>query len=493
VNAMVHPFAPVAEAAPHSTEAEQSVLGALLLGNSGWSIASDTLTAGDFHIRHHGLLFTAIGTVVKSGLVPDMVTVHAALDAMGRADQCGGLKYLNELSQSVPSAAGIRSYARIVLEKSVARTTVADLSNLQGRTVEQVMETGLRRLAATHADTGPKVHTAKAFLEAFRPIETIIEGLPIPRGGVTAITGMTGSGKTTICAAIELALLTGKPLAGRNVSKGAVLVLAGENPDDYAMHLLASMQDAGLTTDELDGLFVVPGVFALANGLPALQKATAGRKLAAVIVDTSVAFNGRGDENGNLEQHDHAVDLRQLATLPGNPAVLVLCHPKLNPTKDTLFPRGGGAFMNEIDANLTVWKDPSGIHALHWCGKIRGASFDPINFEMVNVELAGHRDARGNAIHSVAARHVPDERADAMQAKTLDDENVLLLAMWRNSGASVADLATKCGWTSGTGKPQKSRVARLIETLSAQKLIFKNRSGSWHLTPQGQKAAEEVR
>ena len=496
-----HPLAPakpeplpVERIPPHSVEAEQSVLGGLLLDNSAWDRVGD-LTGSDFFRYEHRLIYAAIGALVNATKPADVITVFEQLQSLGKADECGGLVYLNALAQSVPSAANMRRYAEIVREHGVARNTMAALANPMGRSVEQIIESAACRLTAQSErdGAGPKVQTAKNFLAAFKPIETVIEGLPVPRGGTIAITGATGSGKTTLCAAMELAFLAGSPFAGRRVSKGAVLVMAGENPDDFAMHLMASVQDAGLTPDDLDGLFVVPGVFALASGLQALQKAVAGRELVAVIVDTSVAFNGRGDENGNLEQHDHAIDLRQLATLPGNPAVIVLCHPKLNPTKDTLLPRGGGAFMNEIDANLTVWKDPSGIHSLHWAGKIRGANFDAINFEMVNVELAGHKDARGNPICSVAARHVPDERAEVMQAKALDDENVLLLTMWRHAGASIAELAMKCGWTSGAGKPQKSRVARLIETLAAQKLIFKNRSGTWHLTPQGQKAAEEVR
>jgi energy-coupling factor transporter ATP-binding protein EcfA2 len=469
----------------HSPEREQAILGGLLLDGASLVHCSD-LSPTDFFNNTHGLIFGAVVALVNAGQPAGVIEVSEHLK--NQPCEFGGRDYLNQLAQFVPSASHIRGHASKIRELAKRRGLIADASN----TLIPLSEI-VAKLEALPHDGGPNVMSAAAFLGAFKPIESIIEGLPIPRGGVTALTGMTGSGKTTLCTAIEGSLITGKLFAGRRITQGCVLVLAGENPDDYAMHLMATAQDAGIATADLENLFVVAGVFALAKGLAPLKRALAGCELVAVIVDTSVAFNGRGDENGNIEQHDHAIDLRSLTTLPGNPAVVVLCHPKLNPTRETLYPRGGGAFMNEIDANLTVWKDPSGIHTLHWCGKIRGSNFDPIDFEMVPVELAGHKDHRGNPIVSTAARHVSHERAEVIESKALSDENTLLLAMWRNSGASVSTLAMKCGWTSATSQPQKSRVDRLIKGLFEQKLVSKDRNGSWCLTPKGIKAAEEVR
>lgn len=347
----------------------------------------------------------------------------------------------------------------------------------------------------------PKVIGARTFLKRFKPLETIVDGLPTPRGGIVSITGLTGSGKTTLSALLEVSLLTGERFAGREVTAGSVLVLAGENPDDYAMHLLATVQDMGIDPGQLSNgvdselqMFVVPGAFDVVRQLDYLDEVMGGSvtDLVAVFVDTSAAFFTGEEENDNVAMRRHAANLRELAKLPGNPTVFVLCHPTKNATKDNMIPRGGGAFLNEIDANLTVWKDDAGIVTLHHAGKIRGPSFDPIRFELAQVELAGHKDARGRPLFSTAARHLPEERAEAMEAKVLDDENRLLVAMQRKPGGSVADLAMQAGMTNGAGKPQKSRVHRLLQSLAAEGLVIKTRTGAWALTAKGRKEAEAL-
>lgn len=109
---------------PHSIEAEQSVLGGLLLDNAGWDRASDLLTEADFYRHEHRAIFVAIGALVSANKLADVVTVFERLQAHGKAEECGGLKYLNDLAQSVPSASGIRRYAEIVRERAVCRQMI---------------------------------------------------------------------------------------------------------------------------------------------------------------------------------------------------------------------------------------------------------------------------------------------------------------------------------------------------------------------------------
>jgi hypothetical protein len=346
----------------------------------------------------------------------------------------------------------------------------------------------------------PEIVSAFTLLQNFKPIESIIDGLPVGRGALVAITGSTGSGKTTLCGELQIAFCRGLPVAGREVTAGSVLVLAGENPHDYTMHLVASLQAKGLTASDLSRpppmgeLLVVPGTFAIDFELGHLRQRIAdmGTNLVAVFVDTSAAFYSADDENDNVAMRRHASTLRELTTLPGNPTVFVLCHPTKNPQRDNLLPRGGGAFLAEIDSNLTLFKDEAGIVTLHHAGKIRGPSFDPIRFELVQVELDGHKDCRGRPIFSTATKHVPDDRAEQIEAKALDDENRLIVAMQRKPGASVADLAMAAGMTTGAGSPQKSRVHRLLLTLAEQGLAKKNRTGVWHLTTKGSKEADDL-
>lgn len=343
----------------------------------------------------------------------------------------------------------------------------------------------------------PRIVSAFTLLKDFKPIESIVDGLPIGRGAIVAITGPTGSGKTTVCALMQTALCKGSKFAGREVTSGSVLVLAGENPDDYTMHLAATVQDLGLYAAELSRpkpegeLLVIPGTFAIDYEIDYLigELRKLGTELVAVFVDTSAAFYSADDENDNVAMRRHASSLRELSTLPGNPTVFVLCHPTKTAQRDNLLPRGGGAFLAEIDCNLTLWKDEAGILSLHWAGKIRGPSFDPIRFELAPIELEGFKDARGRAISSVAARHVPDERAEQLRDKEVDDQDVMLVAMQRKPGGSVRDLAVACGWTSGSGKPLTGRADRRLQTLKGHGLVEQDRKGRWRLTQKGKEEA----
>jgi replicative DNA helicase len=132
---------------PHSVEAEQSVLGGLLLDNLAWDRAADLLTDGDFYRHEHRLIFSAIGTLVAGSKPADVITVFEQLQSMGRAADAGGLSYLNALAQSVPSAANLRRYAEIVRERAVLRKLIAASDEIatqafspQGRGATQILD-----------------------------------------------------------------------------------------------------------------------------------------------------------------------------------------------------------------------------------------------------------------------------------------------------------------------------------------------------------------
>jgi replicative DNA helicase len=116
---------------PHSIEAEQSVLGGLLLDNSAWDRAGDLLSASDFYRFEHKAIYKAIGDLVIAS----------------KADECGGIAYLNALAQSVPSAANLRRYAEIVRERAVLRKLIeasdeiaTNAFNPAGRSVSQILD-----------------------------------------------------------------------------------------------------------------------------------------------------------------------------------------------------------------------------------------------------------------------------------------------------------------------------------------------------------------
>ena len=132
---------------PHSIEAEQSVLGGLLLDNLAWDRAADLLSDSDFYRHEHRLIYAAIGALVNATRPADVITVFEHLQSLGRAEECGGLAYLNALAQSVPSAANMRRYAEIVRERAILRKLVAASDeiattafNPQGRQVAQILD-----------------------------------------------------------------------------------------------------------------------------------------------------------------------------------------------------------------------------------------------------------------------------------------------------------------------------------------------------------------
>jgi replicative DNA helicase len=132
---------------PHSIEAEQSVLGGLLLDNGAWDRAGDLLTDSDFYRYEHRLIYQAIGHLINANKPADVITVFEQLQSLGKAEECGGLAYLNALAQSVPSAANLRRYAEIVRDRAVLRKLVAVSDeiataafNPQGRPVAQILD-----------------------------------------------------------------------------------------------------------------------------------------------------------------------------------------------------------------------------------------------------------------------------------------------------------------------------------------------------------------
>lgn len=110
---------------PHSLEAEQSVIGGLLLDNRAWDRAGDLLADGDFYRFEHRHIYAAIGALVNATRPADVITVFEHLQGIGKAEECGGLSYLNALAQSVPSATNMRRYAEIVRERAVQRRMIA--------------------------------------------------------------------------------------------------------------------------------------------------------------------------------------------------------------------------------------------------------------------------------------------------------------------------------------------------------------------------------
>lgn len=132
---------------PHSIEAESSVLGGLLLDNGAWDRVGDLLVDNDFYRHEHKLIYAAIGALINASKPADVITVNEQLQNQGKADEMGGLGYLNSLAQYVPSASNIRRYAEIVRERSILRKLVTasdeiatNAFNPQGKAIDRILD-----------------------------------------------------------------------------------------------------------------------------------------------------------------------------------------------------------------------------------------------------------------------------------------------------------------------------------------------------------------
>ena len=109
---------------PHSIEAEQAVLGGLLLDPAAWDNVADVIIPEDFYRPDHKLIFQAIGALAGSAKPCDVVTVVGELERRSELDQAGGLAYLGSLARDTPTAANVRAYADIVRERSLLRQLI---------------------------------------------------------------------------------------------------------------------------------------------------------------------------------------------------------------------------------------------------------------------------------------------------------------------------------------------------------------------------------
>lgn len=144
---------------PHSIEAEQSVLGGLLLDNAAWDRITDLLSQDDFYRFDHRLVFQHIVKLITASRPADVITVYESLSGIGKAEEIGGLSYLNALAQNTPSAANIRHYAQIVRDRSVLRKliTVSDeisgsALNPKGKEVKKILDEAEARIFAISED-----------------------------------------------------------------------------------------------------------------------------------------------------------------------------------------------------------------------------------------------------------------------------------------------------------------------------------------------------
>lgn len=342
------------------------------------------------------------------------------------------------------------------------------------------------------ATTFPRIITGDQHIGAHVPPEWVVDGI-VQRGRLYSCTSLTAHGKTAVALYLACMIHAARKKAGTlDVGEGNVLYLAGENPDDLAARMLGMAIHFSIPSLRMP--YVLPQAFPLNDAeADALidEIAKLGVDFALIIGDTAASFFAFEDENSNTDQGDQARIWRKLTMVSGRPAVMPLCHPVKNALKDNLLPRGGGAFLNELDGNLTLWSDLLGEQTtLHWQGKIRGPDFVPLEFKLLPVPT-GLIDAKGREEMTIIAIPIDDVEAADRTRQAVANEDSVLRVLHDHPDWSMRQIATDLGWLSPKGLAEGFRVTRCLQAMAKDKLVQKTRSkGNWEVTPKGLQALQ---
>ncbi len=209
---------------PHSMEAEQSVLGGLMLDRAAWDNVGDVITADDFYGADHKLIFESIASLCSEAQPCDVVTVSEHLQRLGKLGEVGGLAYLNTLTRDTPGSANARSYAEIVKERSLLRqlvTTGSEIAssvwNEEGETARELVESAERKIfaIAEGSSRGKGYVSAKQALPALiDQIDDLYNNPNKPRGLPTGFIDFDA--KTGGLRPGDLLIVAGRPSMGKS-------------------------------------------------------------------------------------------------------------------------------------------------------------------------------------------------------------------------------------------------------------------------------------
>ncbi|MDN5843963.1 MAG: replicative DNA helicase [Alcaligenaceae bacterium] len=394
---------------PHSIEAEQSVLGGLLLDNSAFDRIADVLVDDDFYRFDHRLIWQHITRLVGLSRPADVITVHESLNTSGKADEAGGLPYLNALAHNTPSAANIRRYAEIVRERSMLRklVSVADeisstAFNPQGKEARQILDEAESRVFQI-AQEGARGHAGFQEIQPLlsQVIERIDElyhregdsdvtGVPtgftdldrmtsgLQPGDLVIVAGRPSMGKTSFAMNVgeHVAIEQGLPVAVFSMEMGAVQLamrMVGSvgmldqhrirtgklAQDDWPRltHAVQRVQEAQIYIDE------TPALTAMEVRARARRLARQCGQLGMVIIDyLQLMSASSGGENRATEISEISRSLKSLAKELNCPVVALSQlnrsleqRPNKRPIMSDL--RESGAIEQDADLIVFIYRD----------------------------------------------------------------------------------------------------------------------------------------
>jgi replicative DNA helicase len=394
---------------PHSIEAEQSVLGGLLLDNAAWDRIADFINEDDFYRYDHRIIFQHVVKLINATKPADVITVYEALSSTGKAEEVGGLTYLNALAQNTPSAANIRRYAEIVRDRGVLRKliTVSDeisgqAFNPQGKEVKQLLDEAESKIFAI-AEEGAR--GAQGF-QAIQPLLTqVVEridelynrdnqnditGVPtgfldldrmtsgLQAGDLVIVAGRPSMGKTAFSLNIgeHVAIESGLPVAVFSMEMGGTqlamrmlgsvgrldqsrLRIGKLNDEDWPRltHAIQKMNEAQLYIDE------TPALNPIELRARARRLSRQCGKLGLIIIDYLQLMSGSSSgENRATEISEISRNLKSLAKELNCPVIALSQlnrsleqRPNKRPVMSDL--RESGAIEQDADVILFIYRD----------------------------------------------------------------------------------------------------------------------------------------
>ncbi|WP_269900124.1 replicative DNA helicase [Paenalcaligenes faecalis] len=394
---------------PHSVEAEQSVLGGLLLDNSSWDRIADIISDDDFYRFDHRIIWQHITRLIGLARPADVITVYESLTTAGKAEDAGGLAYLNALAHNTPSAANIRRYAEIVRERSMLRKLVSvsdDIAsaafNPQGKEARQILDEAEARVFQI-AQEGAKGNKGFQDIQPLlaqvvdridelyhREGDSEITGVPtgfvdldrmtsgLQPGDLIIVAGRPSMGKTSLSMNIgeHIAIEQGLPVAVFSMEMGAVQLamrMVGSvglldqhrmrtgklTEDDWPRltHAVKKVQEAQIYIDES------PGLTAMEVRARARRLARQCGQLGLIIIDYLQLMSGSsGSENRATEISEISRALKGLARELNCPLIALSQlnrsleqRPNKRPVMSDL--RESGAIEQDADLILFIYRD----------------------------------------------------------------------------------------------------------------------------------------
>lgn len=392
---------------PHSIEAEQAVLGGVMLDNMAWERIAELVSEGDFYRHDHRLIFRALVGLAKRNQPFDVVTLAEELDREGLSEQVGGLPYLGQLAKNTPSAANITAYAQIIRERATLRQLIgisAEITDtafnpkgLQATEILDQAEQKIFSIAESRPKIGGPIGVNELLTKAIDRIDTLFNS----DGAITGLsTGFTDLDEMTSgLQPADLVIVAGRPSMGKTTfamnlvenavlrSDKGVLVFSLEMPgESLMMRMLSSLGRIDQTKvrsgrlDDDDWPRLTSAVNLLNDrklfiddtaGLSPMEMRARARRivrehgdLALIMIDylQLMRLGGGGAENRTNEISEISRSLKALAKEFNTPVVALSQlnrsleqRPNKRPINSDL--RESGAIEQDADVIMFVYRD----------------------------------------------------------------------------------------------------------------------------------------